>query len=432
MVICSEELMKISVVGLWHLGMTYSIGLAQLGHEVIGIDPNEKAIQTLASGNLLVYEPKLKELLETKLKSNDLKFSLSYEHCADSKVIFLTFDTPIDNEDSSDVEFVFQQIERLLHSVREGAILVICSQLPVGSCKKVTEMAQKLNKSIEVVSHPENLRLGRAFETFFNADRLIFGTVDGNPNVLIQEVFQQLDKPKFWIKIESAEMSKHALNAFLALSITFAGEISQICSSVGADAKEVELALKSDSRIGSSAYLSPGLGFSGGTLARDVNAIAKLQRALKREASILSEVMNSNKINNSWVEQSLREVLPLKSERIVFCGVSYVQGTNTLRRSISLDVMSSLSSDGYEVCFVEDETLESIVDFRFHDVSKSNEMQIDALVIMKNLKMFETNQEYITQIISQSTWIFDPFRLLEGKVARHLEMKHYLSIGMKI
>jgi len=326
--------MKISVVGLWHLGMTYSIGLAQLGHEVIGIDPNEKAIQTLASGNLLVYEPKLKELLETKLKSNDLKFSLSYEHCADSKVIFLTFDTPIDNEDSSD--------------------------------------------------------------------------------------------------IESAEMSKHALNAFLALSITFAGEISQICSSVGADAKEVELALKSDSRIGSSAYLSPGLGFSGGTLARDVNAIAKLQRALKREASILSEVMNSNKINNSWVEQSLREVLPLKSERIVFCGVSYVQGTNTLRRSISLDVMSSLSSDGYEVCFVEDETLESIVDFRFHDVSKSNEMQIDALVIMKNLKMFETNQEYITQIISQSTWIFDPFRLLEGKVARHLEMKHYLSIGMKI
>ena len=142
--------------------------------------------------------------------------------------------------------------------------------------------------------------------------------------------------------------------------------------------------------------------------------------------------MKSNKINNSWVEQSLREVLPLKSERIVFCGVSYVQGTNTLRRSISLDVMSSLSSDGYEVCFVEDETLESIEDFRFHDVSKSNEMQIDALVIMKNLKMFETNQEYITQIIGQSTWIFDPFRLLEEKVLRHIEMKRYLSIGMKI
>ena len=428
--ILSEELMKISVVGMWHLGMTYSIGLAQLGHEVIGIDPNEKAIQTLASGNLLVHEPKLRELLESKLTSKDLKFSSSYEDCAESQVIFLTFDTPVNNEDSSDVDFVFRQIEKLLHYVGENTLLVICSQLPVGSCKKVSNMAQRLNKSIEVVSHPENLRIGRAFETFFDPDRLIFGTLDGNPSILLQEVFQPLNKPKFWMKIESAEMSKHALNTFLALSITFAGEIAQVCSSFGADAKEVELALKSDSRIGLSAYLTPGLGFSGGTLARDVNTVAKLQESLGRDTSILSMIMKSNEINNSWVEQNLRKVLPLKNERIVFCGVSYVQGTNTLRRSISLDVMSSLSSDGYEVCFVEDETFDSFMDFRFQNISKSNGRHIDALVVMKNLKVFETKQEYIAQIINQSTWILDPFRILEKDVKKHNEIKRYLSVGM--
>lgn len=421
--------MKISVVGIWHLGMTYSIGLAELGHKVIGIDPNLQTIEKLNSGKLSVYEPKLTDLLRSNLASNNLKFSSLYEDCAGSQVIFVTFDTPVNEEDLGDADFVFNEINNLLPFIEQNSLLIICSQLPVGSCEKILKMTQGIKKAIEIIAHPENLRLGKAFETFFYPDRLIFGTFDGSPNELVEKVFHKIDKPKIWMKTNSAEMSKHALNTFLALSVAFAGELAQICSNFGADAKEVEQALKSDQRIGPKAYLSPGLGFSGGTLAREVNTLVRLQESIGRELSILSLILESNKINNLWVEQTLRKILPVKNERIVFCGVSYVQGTDTLRRSITIEAMSRLLSDGYDIFFIEDEFFNNSESLGFKYFLMESQMKIDALVIMKNLRVFETKKELLSKIISQSTWIIDPFRILKDRMSGHNETEKYLSIG---
>lgn len=421
--------MKISIVGLWHLGMTYCVGLAKLGHQVHGVDPNPSVARTLSSGELIIFEPKLKDILEEKLKSRDLTFSSKYESCSESDVIFVTFDTPVKEDDSSDTEYVFREIDKILMFVNQGALLVICSQLPIGSCKRISKAAKGLGKHVVVVSHPENLRLGKAFETFFNPDRLVFGTSDGKPIELLQAIFHKLQKPILWMKQESAEMSKHALNGFLATSITYAGEISQLCAVFGADAKEVELALKSDSRIGTKAYLSPGLGFSGGTLARDIDNLTRLQQSLHREAGIIPMILKSNRLNNLWVEETLRKLVPNKKEKIVFCGITYVEGTDTLRRSISIETMARLHQDGYEILFIEDDVFNGVINFDFSRFSDKDESKIDALVIMKRLRLFELKGNYLDELIRKSTWILDPLGLLSDEAKKSINMNRYRSVG---
>jgi UDPglucose 6-dehydrogenase len=421
--------MKISIVGLWHLGMTYCVGLAKLGHQVHGVDPNPSVTRTLSQGELIIFEPKLKDILEEKLKSRDMTFSSKYESCSESDVIFVTFDTPVREDDSSDTEYVFREIDKILMFVNQGALLVICSQLPIGSCKRISEAAKGLGKQVVVVSHPENLRLGKAFETFFNPDRLVFGTSDGKPIELLQAIFYKLQKPILWMKQESAEMSKHALNGFLATSITDAGEISQLCAAFGADAKEVELALKSDSRIGTKAYLSPGLGFSGGTLARDLDYLTRLQQSLYREAGIIPMILISNQLNNFWVEETLRELIPNKREKIVFCGITYVEGTDTLRRSISVETMARLYQDGYEILFIEDDVFNGAINFNFSRFSDKDESKIDALVIMKRLRLFELKGNYLDELIRKSTWILDPLSLLSDEAKKSINMNRYRSVG---
>lgn len=421
--------MKISVVGLWHLGMTYCVGLAKLGHQVNGVDLNPSVVNTLSSGELIIFEPKLKDILEEKLNSGDLIFSNSYESCAESEVIFVTFDTPVREDDSSDVEFVFREIDKILMYMDESALLVICSQLPIGSCKKISGMALGHKKNVNVISHPENLRLGKAYETFFYPDRLVFGTASGEPNKQLQEIFHDLEKPILWMKQESAEMSKHALNGFLALSITYAGEIAQICASFGADAKEVESALKSDSRIGTKAYLSPGLGFSGGTLARDINTLTRLQQTLEREVGILSMILESNRLNNLWVEETLRKLMDNENRRIVFCGVTYVEGTNTLRRSISVETMKRLNRDGYEIFFIEDDIFDGASSFEFPELSEKDESNIDALVIMRKLRLFELNRDYLEELIRKSTWILDPLGVLSDETKKSIKGSRYRAVG---
>lgn len=421
--------MKISIVGLWHLGMTYCVGLAKLGHQVHGVDPNPSVARTLSSGELIIFEPKLKDILEEKLKSRDLTFSSKYESCSESDVIFVTFDTPVKEDDSSDTEYVFREIDKILMFVNQGALLVICSQLPIGSCKRISKAAKGLGKHVVVVSHPENLRLGKAFETFFNPDRLVFGTSDGKPIELLQAIFHKLQKPILWMKQESAEMSKHALNGFLATSITYAGEISQLCAVFGADAKEVELALKSDSRIGTKAYLSPGLGFSGGTLARDIDNLTRLQQSLHREAGIIPMILKSNRLNNLWVEETLRKLVPNKKEKIVFCGITYVEGTDTLRRSISIETMARLHQDGYEILFIEDDVFNGAINFDFSRFSDKDESKIDALVIMKRLRLFELKGNYLDELIRKSTWILDPLGLLSDEAKKSINMNRYRSVG---
>jgi UDPglucose 6-dehydrogenase len=270
--------MKIGVAGLWHLGSVYSLCLAELGHEIIAYDDNEKTILNFKAGILPIFEPGLPELLNNNLIAAKIKFTHKVEDLASVEALLLTYDTPVDENDIANVEFVINQFEKIATNLKVSTKILIVSQLPVGTCERIRKILGEDLKSRRVVSHPENLRLGKSVDSFFKADRLVVGTFDAKPDAVILEIFSTLSEKIIWMHDKSAEITKHALNTFLAMCVTFMGEISEFCEVEHADAKEVEKALKADPRIGMGAYLTPGLGFAGGTLARDVQTLAERQK----------------------------------------------------------------------------------------------------------------------------------------------------------
>lgn len=197
---------------------------------------------------------------------------------------------------------------------------------------------------------PENLRLGNAINIFLNPDRIVVGIRSESDKKTLEQLLLPLTKKVEWMSVESAEMTKHALNAFLAISVTFANEIASICELVGADAKEVELGLKSESRIGPKAYLSPGGPFAGGTLARDIEFLGKISQDCLLATPLLSSVKLSNDAHKKWVQRKLLERFPDPTAiQVSMWGLTYKAGTDTLRRSLAVELVDWLLDRGGRV-----------------------------------------------------------------------------------
>jgi UDPglucose 6-dehydrogenase len=424
--------MKIGVAGLWHLGNVYSLCLANMGHEIVAYDNNPDVISSLQNHDLPIFEPGLDALLE----SANLRKAITYTNdpfdLSDVEVLFLTYDTPVNSDDVPDNDFVLEQFKAFANSLNREAKIVLTSQLPVGTCDVIRKIIGEPDLTDRVIVHPENLRLGKSLDTFFKADRIIFGTRSGNVDKTLNEIFTPLGVPIIWIRDKSAEMSKHALNAFLALSVTFMGEISEICEASGADAHEVALSLMSDLRIGSRAYLSPGLGFAGGTLARDLNTLTKIQGNIRENISVLNSILHSNKYNNQWISRQIDKVsVGIHEKRICFWGISYTGNTSTLRRSAIYEEMLNLANQNYKISFVEDNEITDEVDSRIKKFDSLQESLFDTniLVISKRLRKFTEMTSLPNGFFSNNLYIIDPFSYIAKMTPDIAKNEKYLAIG---
>jgi len=335
---------KICVFGLWHLGTVTAACLASGGHQVVGLDRDATVIANLKQGKPPVFEPGLAELIS----STPLEFTTKREAARNSEVVWVTFDTPVDEEDNADIDFVIRQVEQLFPCLSPGTLVLVSSQLPVGSVRRLEKFCP--DKSISFAYSPENLRLGKAIEVFTKPDRVIVGIRNERDKPRIEEIFRPW-KPRIeWMSVESAEMTKHAINAFLATSVTFINELAGICEQVGADAKEVERGLKTESRIGPKAYLGPGAAFAGGTLARDIAFLTQIGGQHDVPINLLSGVHDSNNAHKGWARRKLAERLGvLRGRRIAIWGLTYKPGTDTLRRSSSVELCEWLTIQGAHV-----------------------------------------------------------------------------------
>ena len=219
--------------------------------------------------------------------------------------------------------------------LKENCLVLISSQLPVGTTRQLQQLC-KTKSNITFAYSPENLKLGKAIEAFKKPDRIIVG-YDSDPDKLkIAQLFQPFSTNIIWMSIESAEMTKHALNAFLATSVVFINELAVLCERVGADAREVEQGLKSDTRIGNKAYLKPGQAIAGGTLARDVNFLTQTGQKYGIRTPLFNAILESNHAHKRWVCLSVQTTLKnLHHKTIAMLGLTYKAGTDTLRRSIA-------------------------------------------------------------------------------------------------
>ena len=340
--------MKVCVHGLWHLGSVTAACLASVGHDVVGVElgretaENQKIIDALQLGQAPILEPGLNELIAAAIKSGNLCFtSVVTDAVCDAEVLWVAVDTPVDDDDKADVDSVLEQIKVILPCLADNAIILVSSQMPVGSIRDLETFASEVlpNKAFSFACSPENLRLGNALDVFLNPDRIVVGVRDEKTKPKLEKLLLPVTDRIEWMAVESAEMTKHAINAFLATSVTFANEIASICEIVGADAKQVERGLKTESRIGPKAYLSPGGPFAGGTLARDIEFLGEACLTERLVTPLLSSVRLSNDEHKGWVRRKLLENFPeLNHVVVAILGLTYKPGTDTLRRSLSVEL----------------------------------------------------------------------------------------------
>ena len=346
--------MKVCVLGLWHLGSVTASCLTSVGHAVVGLDSDSMITGDLALGRAPLFEPGLDELLLAGISNGGLQFTSDpVQAVSGARVLWVSFDTPVDDEDRADVAFVQNEIELVLPYLDDGSVVLVSSQMPVGSIRKLEAFAalHMPGKRLNFACSPENLRLGKALDTFLKPDRIVLGVRNLAARHVLEELLSPITARFEWMSVESAEMTKHAINAFLAVSVTFANEIAAISEMVGADAKEVERGLKSESRIGSKAYISPGGPFAGGTLARDIAFLGIESEAHHLATPLLSAVRPSNDEHKNWVRRKLlRQFGKLDGVAVTIWGLTYKPGTDTLRRSLSVELGNWLLEQGAKVC----------------------------------------------------------------------------------
>ena len=338
--------MNVTVLGLWHLGSVTAACCAK-HFQVIGLDFDAANVANLNQGKAPLLEPGLNELLTSGIAAGKLSFTTDPKTaCAKADVLWLTYDTPVNENDESDVATVLNNLRRALAYLSEGALVLISAQLPVGTCGQL----EKEFPQFQFASSPENLRLGKAIDSFEKAERVIVGIRDESKKPLLEKLFAPFTSQILFMRTESAEMVKHALNSFLALSITFINEIARLCEHVGADAKEVSAGLKSEPRIGPKAYLGPGGPFAGGTLARDVVTLTKLANAKGETISVIPAIKQSNDLHRGWAFNRLQSRLgDIRGKTIAVLGLTYTTNTDTLRRSAAVELCQKLLAAGANV-----------------------------------------------------------------------------------
>ena len=348
MAVTSDPKPCIGVVGLWHLGSTIAACWAKLGYRVRAVDLDVGVVRALSEGRPPIYEPGLQEAIRSGLAAGVLAFSTSVETLRDCRFVFVAYDTPVRDDDTSDLTVIENVIERMGLSLDPNAIVIVSAQLPAGTARRLRSRLQQFHTSIELVYSPENLRLGEAIACYTRPGHVVIGADDEIAANEVEALFSPMQATCLKMNLPSAEMTKHAINSFLASSITLSNQWADLCEAAGADFSQVAEAMRQDPRIGTRAYLSPGIGFSGGTLGRDLQVLEQLNRTKANDASpIFGDIWRYNKSRVHVVRSRCEKVLrSVHGKIIALLGMTYKPGTSTLRRSLPLEVAEDLGKHG--------------------------------------------------------------------------------------
>lgn len=357
---------------MWHLGCINAGCLNKLGYDITCFDFDENVIDNLSRGKLPIYENGLQELF-----TSDIHYTKNISDVSNSDFVFITYDISANGIELNIIDKIIEQIKPYI----TNQIIVVRSQITVGTCEKI-----KRELNCEVCYIPENIRLGTALDTFFHPDWLIFGISSETIKTKIDALFIGINTKKVFMKLEEAEMVKLAMNSYLATMISFSGEISDLCEKYNINAKQVLSSLKLDRRVSEYAPISPGLGFSGATIQRDLSSIQYLGRT-----KVLSAVDDFNSDRVNYITKKLESLLYgyLNGRVITFFGVTYKKGTNTLRDSPIIKITRSLRKKGAFIKVYDPLVGGGIPGVTF--IQKTSEARnSDAVVIMTDYDEFKT------------------------------------------
>jgi UDPglucose 6-dehydrogenase len=436
--------MNIAVIGTGYVGLVSGTCYAESGNEVVCVDIDPRRIAALNEGKVPIYEPGLEELVRRNKAEGRLQFTQdTADAVAQSMVSFIAVGTPPGTNGAANLTGVFKAAEQVAKSVTGYHIIVVKSTVPVGTNDKVREIVARNAKfQVDVCSVPEFLKEGSAIEDFMRPDRIVIGSLSERATAILKEIhapFVRTDNPILVMDPRSAELTKYASNAMLALRISFINDMANLCDAVGADINSVRRGLGADRRIGSS-FLFPGIGYGGSCFPKDVQALVhsatehNLDFALLRAAEAVNA--RQKRLLPLRVKQHFGE--NLEGRTFALWGLAFKPRTDDMREAPSLVVIDELLKAGAKCQLHDPEALENtraqLGDrdglLSYHRLNYEALHGADALLILTEWNEFRhPNFQRIKTELKQPV-IFDGRNLYDPDLMKALDIKYY-SIGRK-
>jgi UDPglucose 6-dehydrogenase len=358
--------MKIGIIGTGYVGMVTAVGLAELGHEVVGTDVIPEKIEKASKGIAPIYEPELEELLKSNLERGNLSFNLDLiQTILSSDVLFVCVNTPQREDGSADMCYVESVSRDIAQNLNGYKLIVEKSTVPVQTSswiRRTINLYKKKDVDFDVASNPEFLREGSAVSDFMNPDRIIIGVETDRARDMLVEIYRKYEDRILITNIDTAELIKHASNSFLAMKISFINLMANLCEQTDADVNLVAKGMGLDSRIGPR-FLQAGLGYGGSCFPKDVRALIKIGEDLGVNLDLLKEV---DKINTArvraFVAKMKRALWILKDKKIAILGLAFKPETDDIRNAPSIPLIHAL---------LEEEAILSLYDPKATDNMKT-------------------------------------------------------------
>jgi len=342
--------MKIGIIGTGYVGLVTAVGLAELGHEVVGTDIETSKIEKASQGKSYIYEPSLEKLLQKNLAKGNLSFESDLEKTIlSSDVLFVCVNTPQREDGSADMSFVENVSRTIARNLNKYKLIVEKSTVPVKTSlwiKRTISLYRKTDVAFDIASNPEFLREGSAVSDFLNPDRIILGVESEKAEKILVGIYKKFKDRILITNIDTAELIKHASNSFLALKISYINLMSEMCERTEANVDQVAKGMGLDPRIGP-LFLRAGLGYGGSCFPKDIRALIKIGEDLGLNVNLLRE---ADRINNErikvFMEKIKKALWILKDKKIAVLGLSFKPETDDIREAPSLKVIKHLLKEG--------------------------------------------------------------------------------------
>ena len=356
--------MDVCIVGSGHVGLTTGACLAELGNQVICMDDDAGKIKSLQKGVIPFYEPDLAEMVHRNVDGGRLSFTTNVEEgVRGAEVIFICVGTPQGADGAADLSFVEVASKRIAEAMDGYKVIVDKSTVPVktgGWVRRTVKLSNRHNHDFDVISNPEFLREGKAVYDLMHPDRIVIGVESKRAADIMMELYKPLDAPTIVTNIETAELIKHASNAFLALKVSYINALANICEAVGADVTQVAEGMGLDNRIGR-AFLDAGIGYGGYCLPKDVAAFIKIAEEVGYDFELLKAVERINEYQCRQVVKKAKSLLwNLGGKTIGLLGLSFKPNTDDIREAPSINIIRQLQQEGVKVKAYDPQAMENI------------------------------------------------------------------------
>ena len=438
--------MKLSVAGTGYVGLVAGTCFAEYGNQVYCVDIEEEKIENLKKGILPIYEPGLEEMVIRNHKRGRLHFTTDLPHAIQkTDIVFIAVGTPGKADGRPDISNVLSVAEEVGRHANDYKIIVDKSTVPVGMADQVKSSAEKYAKHvIDVVSNPEFLREGLAIEDFMKPERVVIGTDSEKAADIMKSLYapfvRETYSPILIMNIKSAELTKYACNSFLAMKITFANTIANLCDEVGADYNDVRIGMGTDTRIGKK-FLHAGIGYGGSCFPKDVRALIQIAGDAGLDTPLIREVEESN--NNQKLRickkieayyKSRDSKKPLNGLKFAIWGLSFKPGTDDMREAPSISIINYLHNEGAEI-LASDPIAEKTSNVHFQGKIEFGEMysileNADALLILTEWPMYREPDFERMKNLLKTPLIFDGRNIYDPRLMTDLGFEHYgIGIG---